>query len=41
MQAAKPTAARLSVILTLRQGPVRASRKTNRLTVPLRLYSQS
>lgn len=41
IQAAKPTAARLSGTSTLRQGPVRASRNMNRLTVPLRLYSQS
>ena len=40
MQAAKSTAARLSVTLTLRQGRC-TSRKTNRLAVPLRLYSQS
>src|SRR5215472_10077458 len=37
MQAAKSMAVRLSVTLTLRQGRC-ASRKTNRLTVPLRLY---
>ncbi len=40
MQAAKSTAARLSVTLTLRPGRC-ASRKTNSLTVPLCLYSQS
>jgi hypothetical protein len=36
MQAAKSTAARLLVTLTLRQGPC-TSRKVNRLAVPLRL----
>ena len=40
MQAAKSTAARLLVTLTLRQDRC-ASRKMNRLVVPLRLYSQS
>src|SRR5437899_3330459 len=39
MQAAKSTAARLLVTLTLRQGRC-TSRKMNRLAVPLRLYSQ-
>jgi hypothetical protein len=40
MHSAKSTAARLSVTLTLRQDRW-ASRKMNRLAVPLRLYSQS
>src|SRR6266705_2970803 len=39
MQAAKSTAARLLVTLTLRQGRC-TCRKMNRLAVPLRLYSQ-
>ena len=40
IQAAKSTAARLSVTLTLRQGRW-TSTNTKRLAVPLRLYSQS